>query len=67
MSCFNTCRKLRYLMSMLLHHFSSRKPKKATERIDEFLPVNKMPNIKLNTRICLSFMYIVCKKRLKSN
>ena len=42
-------------------YYSSRNPKKATELTEETLPVHNKWNIKLNTCICLYFMYITCK------
>lgn len=40
----------------------SRNPKKATELIEEPRSVHNKSNTKLNTRICLPFTYITCKK-----
>ena len=36
--------------------------KKYTERTEEPLPAHRKSNIKLNTVICLRFMYITCNK-----
>ena len=43
-------------------YFNSERPKTATERTKEPLPVHNQSNIKLNTSICLSFIYIACRK-----
>ena len=47
-ACFSIC-------------FSSRNPKKATELTEEPPPAHSKWDIRLNTSICLSFMYVTCK------
>ena len=42
-------------------YFNWRNPKKATELIEEALPVHNKSNIKLNTSMRWSFMFITCK------
>jgi len=41
-------------------YFSSGIPNKATEFTEEHLRVHNKSNMKFNTNICLSFMYITC-------
>jgi hypothetical protein len=45
---------------------TSRNPKKATELTEEPPPVYRKSDIRLNTSICLYFMYITCTKSTDS-
>jgi len=42
-------------------HFSLRNPTNVAELNQEPLHVHSKSNVKLNTSVCLSFMYITCK------
>ena len=44
------------------NYFNSQNPKKATKHTNQPLCVHHKSNTKLNTNICLSFMYITHKK-----
>jgi hypothetical protein len=65
---FVKCRRERWEFNGVVHHRPSQSIlahetlQKATGLTEKHLSVHKEPHIKLNTSICLPFLYTVCKK-----